>query len=619
MANDFWESPLSPSHWRQLTQHSALSALDGQLARLLSELLAETGTPEAQSLQALLVAGALAASQQTAQQHACADLAHLATAPLDPESPEGLHWPALAPWLSALRTLSALAPPRLVGPPGTQAPLILEGECLYLQRYWSHESELAEQVRSRAAAGQAWPEYLTPRLNQLFGPAPALTDWQRVAAIAAVCNRLSVISGGPGTGKTTTVSKILALLSHADPELRVVLAAPTGKAAARLKESLQQSLATLDLPERLAALEASTLHRLLGTRYGSARFRHDATQPLAADVVIVDEASMIDLALMNRLLAAVPAEARLILLGDRDQLASVEAGCVLGDLCAAASSTGFSAERQALLARLAPGAYPLSTGPLDDNVVLLQQSWRFRAQSGLGQLARAVNAGDADTSLKILQSAEELRFVPLPAAGPKALAESVVAGFAPYLRAPDPAAALNAWRTFIVLAAVRRGPWGVEQLNATLEQLLGLRSSASPWYHRRPVMITENNYELQLFNGDVGIAWAGPEGLRVWFVSPSGQLRALAPGRLGAHATAWALTVHKSQGSEFERVLLVLPDQDSPVLTRELVYTGVTRAKQAVTLWGEPPILAQAISRRVTRSTGLVKRLSAPQQRHPLE
>ncbi|MEZ0373190.1 MAG: exodeoxyribonuclease V subunit alpha [Candidatus Sericytochromatia bacterium] len=611
---------ISTAFWKQLgllqsAGRLRFNELDLALARLIGKLAG----PE--NCQELLLA-ILLTSSQSAAQHACADLEIFAAQPLDPDEPASQCFPPLDAWCAAL----AACPSVIAGPEDAYdpaRPLILAGNSLYLARYWHYEQELAQWLLPRLGASEAVPLSLLPRLDQLFGtPGGALgtpTDWQRVAAVSALASRFCVISGGPGTGKTTTVAKLLVLLLEANPELRIALAAPTGKAAARLREALKRSLDGMDfLPEslrdRLLQLPATTLHRLLGARWGSTRFRHGHELPLDYDLILVDEALMIDLALMVKLLWAIPDSARLILLGDKDQLASVEAGCVLGDLCGLAQGEAFGPERLALLRQLAPGNYVPATGPLDDNVVLLKTSWRFAAGGGIGQLARAIQAGDAAAATAILNDGEQadVGWQALPAAAEleAALIEPILAGYAEYLQASEPAEALACWERFMLLATLRGGPFGVEELNRTIESLLaraGAIRTGDSWYHRRPILIAANDEAQQLFNGDIGVVWRGRSGTRVWFQHADGRLRDFTPARLGRHESAWAMTIHKSQGSEFDRILMLLPEHDSPLLTRELIYTGLTRARRTARIWGPPELLEIAVKRRIQRASGLQK------------
>jgi exodeoxyribonuclease V alpha subunit len=537
---------------------------------------------------------------------------------------------------------------------------VLDGsDRLYLARYWRFEQDLAAALarRSTTWAPGVDRDRLAADLRRLFPAAPSGPDWQRVAAALAVLRNLTVISGGPGTGKTRTVAAILALLAgqSGGRAPRVGLAAPTGKAAARLAQSIRRVRAELPLDEaERAALpeEAATLHRLLGVVPGRSGFRHDAGNPLHLDALVVDEASMVDLPLMARTVAALPAHARLVLLGDRDQLASVEAGAVLADICGPASHPGYSADVAGALQQVTGFEVPTATqGPaaaVADALVVLRRSYRFGEASGIGALAARVNAGDAAGALELLASAgprgspcsppgpgevvapapadpergasapsesgrrPDLQFRPvLEAERATLVGREVVPHFRALFEASGPGAALTALGRFRVLCALREGPWGVGALNALIERGLersGLVPRERPWYPGRPVMVTRNDYALGLFNGDVGVLWPDPEAggqVRAFFEVPGGGLRRVPPARLPPHETVFAMTVHKSQGSELDEVLLVLPDRPSPVLTRELLYTAVTRARQRVQVWGNEAVLVAAVQARVRRASGL--------------
>jgi exodeoxyribonuclease V alpha subunit len=495
-----------------------------------------------------------------------------------------------------------------IGAPGDYAPFILEpGGRFYLARYHDHEEAVAGLLRARAATvlAPADPGRLRADLAALFPDDPA--DRQRQAALLAQFRALALVSGGPGTGKTTTVVKLLAMLTAqpAEQPLRIRLAAPPGKAAQRLMESIRASKQALGLsPEHAARIpeEAQTLHRLLGAQGDTGRFRHHRGSPLACDLLLVDEASMVDLALMHALLEAMPEGARLILLGDKDQLASVEAGSVFGDLCAHPGPS------TALAATLAPYGAALEAHPeatlLGDCRVELVRSYRFSADGGIGLLARAAREGDAEGFLAAFAGDGEVRRCERIA-----LRERVTEGYAGFraaARGGDPALAFAAFLRFRVLCAHRQGAAGVEGVNALMEPAGG------GWYVGRPVIVRANDYALRLFNGDIGLCLETPEGLRVFFESGPGQYRVLAPGRLPAHEPAWAMTVHQSQGSEFDQVLLVLPDAMTPVLNRPLVYTAVTRARRHFQLCAPDAILAAALAALPRRESGLVDKLRAP-------
>lgn len=502
-------------------------------------------------------------------------------------------------------------------------PLILSGERLYLNRMWRNELTVARFFSEAQLPDEVDEALLATTLGELF-PSGNTIDWQKVAAAVALTRRISVISGGPGTGKTTTVAKLLAALVRISGEkkCRIRLAAPTGKAAARLTESLGAALRKLPLTDAQKAMlptEASTLHRLLGAQPGSQRMRYHAGNPLHLDVLVVDEASMIDLPMMARLIDALPQHGRVIFLGDRDQLASVEAGAVLGDICAWVNS-GYTSQRALQLSRIAgtdvPPGEGVTAGALRDSLCLLRTSYRFGSDSGIGQLARAVNLGDragvreifsrgfADIELKSLRTTEEY----------EAMLDDARLGYGRYLQClrqqANPADVLEAFGEYQLLCALREGPWGVSGLNQQLElslvrHRLIVPSRHSRWYEGRPVMIARNDSALGLFNGDIGVALDRGQGLRVWFPMPDGTIKSVQPSRLPEHDTAWAMTVHKSQGSEFDHAALVLPTQSVPLVTRELVYTAITRAKSRLSLYADESLLAQAIVARTERRSGL--------------
>jgi exodeoxyribonuclease V alpha subunit len=528
---------------------------------------------------------------------------------------------------------SALSASALAGPPGSSAPLIVDGGCLYLQRYWAYEDRLAGRLGRLLAASPAAVD--TSRLGPDGGlfdygwVGPDEPNWQAVAAAVALRHRFAVVSGGPGTGKTYTVLRLIRLLLESAqatgaPPPVIRLAAPTGKAAARMMESIRAGLAALPDAGRLSPHlpdKAATLHRLLGLRFGSTLPRHDRDNPLAADVVIVDEASMIDLPLMAKLADAVPDHGRLVLLGDRYQLASVESGSVLAELCGAAGVNAFSAAQREALAPLVPAASAPATAEtgaplaLADHVVTLQTSHRFKPESAIGRLAAAVNAGDADAALAVGREGDSAVDLVLDDAPDlDALAATLADAYGPLFDADSPEAAIDALDRVRLLTATRVGPAGALAMNQRIFDHVARRRGLDPqqtWYPGRPVIVLHNDYRAGLFNGDTGVCLAGGDGhLRVWFSSETGPL-SLLPSAMPAHETAFAMTVHKSQGSEFEHVWLLLPEADSAVLSRELVYTGITRARSQVAVLGPQAVLRQAVARGNRRASGLGARLTA--------
>jgi exodeoxyribonuclease V alpha subunit len=438
-------------------------------------------------------------------------------------------------------------------------------------------------------------------LERYFPSAAGEIDLQREAALMALTRRFTVISGGPGTGKTTAVARILALLielADGDPPC-ILLAAPTGKAAMRLKQSLLHSVERLVLSEAVRSalpLVVTTIHRLLGVVPGQTAFRHNHNNPLACDVLVVDEASMVDLQLMSHILDALRDDTRVILLGDQDQLASVESGAVLADICAGSRSDVVGGDRPA--------------------IVHLKKSYRFTDESGIGRLSRLVNAGDGEGALALLKSGicDDICWRPLPVSDTfaESLGAAACEGYALFADATTPASALEALERFRVLAPHREGRYGVGSLNHLIDSALcRLRPSGSSATGLKPVMITGNTYDLGLFNGDTGVLSRATveDGSAAYFPDPDSGVRRIAILRLPPHETAFALTVHKVQGSEFDKVLLILPDQMSEVLSRELLYTAVTRARQHVEIWGNEEVFRRAVERCIERSTGLRDRL----------
>jgi exodeoxyribonuclease V alpha subunit len=599
-----------------------LRPLDHALGASLQRLRPET--PDAVALAAALASRALAFGHSVVPLDRVTEL----LAEIAPErSPPLPDFPA---WRDELR-----ASPYVSDGSGDACgkPLVFAADGVALRRYHDYESRLARALGALGGPVEPAPDqgWLRDRLALLFPRGAQTTpDRQAIAAALAQLQRVVLLTGGPGTGKTTTVARVLALAVDAalrrGAELRVALAAPTGKAAARLSEALRESYAHLHADSRIDdALRdalpsaASTLHRLLGGRPESVRFRHDAENPLAADLVIVDEASMVDLPLMCKLVEAVPRGARLILLGDRDQLPSVETGDVLAALCdAAGEGDGWPRTSADTLSLLLPGApVPVqSGGDAPMTRIDLDRSHRQSAELDITGMSKAIREGDAARVLDGLRE-RAYRGVHWHQGRDAALAAFVLEHSLPHYRAiasvPDIAVALAMLRRHRVLTAVREGDAGSRTLNALIAQALqkpGAREDG--FFHGRLVMIRENSYRHGLYNGDVGLVWRDDDAtLRVWFETAAGP-RPWLPAALPAHESAFAMTVHKSQGSEFDDVLLALPERSVRVSSRELIYTGITRARRSLTLWANENVLAEAVARRAQRWSGLGARLRNP-------
>jgi exodeoxyribonuclease V alpha subunit len=606
-----------------------LAAADVHVAGRLAHLAGEP-SPQVALASALAVRGPRFG-------HVFTDLASVRDAAADLEEDIDLHalpWPDQEEWLDALTR----SPMVSVGDAGrTDRPLRLVGTALYLDRYWRDEGAVADDLLSRVARRRPRVDLavLADGLARLF---PDDTSGeQRWAAAAAVLRHFSVVAGGPGTGKTTTVGRLLALLEEqaialgTRPPL-IGLAAPTGKAAARLEEAVHGEARRMDIsPDvrtRIQAVGASTLHRLLGRRPDStSRFRYDRHNRLPHDVLIVDETSMVSLSLMARLTEAVRSDARLTLVGDPEQLASVEAGAVLGDLVGPAlHALQMTPEARAEIEKVS-GASPPAHQPdvregIGDGIVVLRSNHRFG--SHLAALARAVRAGDDDGVIELVSSGEpDIQWLPTDAdsgldtsgilepirievtAIGAALLEAATAG--------DGHRALEQLARFRMLCAHRRGPAGVDTWSAQIEEWLAASldafSAGGAWYLGRPVMVTANDYGLRLFNGDTGVVVSRPDGGVGVVFHQGGALVSVSPSRLSSVETVFAMTVHKAQGSEFRDVAVLLPPAESRILTRELLYTAVTRARQRLILAASEESIRAAIARPVARASGLTRRL----------
>lgn len=511
-------------------------------------------------------------------------------------------------------------------PEGRQ-PFVLQADKLYLQRYFSYEQGIAGKIRAfRKNSASSIEERLgvlnnhKELLNALYPepmPAGLQTDWQMIASIAAFLNDFTIITGGPGTGKTTTVARVLSLMLQINSGLRVALAAPTGKAAARMLESLKGAAQDSDpaMKERLSALEPFTIHRLLGFIQGSSSFRHNQNNPLPYDLLIVDESSMLDAALFAKLLDSVAQGARIILLGDKDQLASVEAGSLFGDLCIAAGSLNrfpavWTEAVNSLIndpQRLIVKSEADTSSERNPYIVELQYSRRFSGNEGIGRLSKAVirndqaalrafiGAGDAQVSID--QEYSDAHF------------NTWIDLYRDYIEEPDLKKALKKLNAIRVLCVTREGESGLHALNKRVEHYLEKRRLIrvnSRFYENRPVMVSSNNYHIGVFNGDLGIARKDEHGaMKVWFEDTEGGLKPVIPAYISQAETAFAMTIHKSQGSEFDRVVVVLPRTESPLLTRELLYTGITRARTAVLLQATEENILNTAGARVSRASGI--------------
>lgn len=699
-------------HWQQAEW---IRPLDTGFARLIRDLSQEQGeTPEP-----LVLLLAALTSHQVGRGHVCIDLATLleasnhtlalppedaravpAVAPEEPESETPTPAEVLAR-ITLAECLSALNASQAVSAGELSTPLVLNDTRLYLRRFWRYEQQIAGAIDTRLALpstlsdpGSNASDTLSRALAALFQSSDPV-DYQKLACALAARQRFSVITGGPGTGKTTTVVNLLAALQAVageDPDragrkYRIRLAAPTGKAAARLNESIGGAVRRLPLDQLPGQVvlddiptKVTTLHRLLGSRPDTRQFRHNRDNPLLVDILVIDEASMVDVDLMASVVDALPEKAQLILLGDKDQLASVDAGAILGELCQRAANAHYTPETADWLRAVTSMAVPADLldeqgQPLDQAVAMLRKSYRFQEDSGIRQLAEAVNTNTLDAAmLERIRTPAFDDVVWLNGHTPRPDAEATLTqicqhavtgtpnafanqgegrvihnqplpppvGYRKYLermnnhglgtkslRAEWDALALEvlaAFNDFQVLCALRKGPWGVEGLNDRIARHLlaeKLLPRAEGWYAGRPVLITGNDYNLGLMNGDIGITFSVPWGedingelafvLRVAFPdndSPGG-IRWISPSRLQQLETVYAMTVHKSQGSEFNHTCLVLPDRLSPVLTKELVYTGITRAKNWFSLiTGDAQVFNEAVNQKVVRASGLGLRLS---------
>ncbi len=471
---------------------------------------------------------------------------------------------------------------------GQTMPLIVENNRLYTQRYWFYERRLALQVKALCQQRYNY-EHMEDRVAHYFKSLSDGTDWQQEAAKKALTRAFCIITGGPGTGKTTTVVKILALLQElAKQSLHIALVAPTGKAAMRLQESIgagKASLPCTDIVKKHIPEQVTTIHHVLGAQPPTPYFKHDATNPLPFDLVVVDEASMVDLALMSKLVDALKPSARLILLGDKDQLASVESGAVLADL----------------------------TLSLPEHTAELLKSHRF--QGDIKALADAVNRQQGERAWQLLQQKDTAVSLLKDE-----IIEFIATQHRKYLQLIEQGADFKsvyaAFNQFQVLCSNRNGPQSVNDINVRVEHCLQAQNKIQPtgaWYVGRPVMVTENNISMQLYNGDIGLCLPDPqcrERLMVFFLRPDGGIKKVLPGRLPQCESVYAMTIHKSQGSEFDSVLVVLAEQMNPVLTKELLYTAITRARLSINIVAAQEVFIESVRQKVSRDSGLADKLN---------
>jgi exodeoxyribonuclease V alpha subunit len=522
---------------------------------------------------------------------------------------------------------------------GAKRPFVLHNNRLYLQRYFNYETQILNRIKAfvEGEKGQAEKRIKeltahTDFIKTLFSntnfsessiPAENV-DWQLVAAVSGVLNNFTIITGGPGTGKTTTVAKILAVLYTINPKLKVALAAPTGKAAVRMAESLNASALDVnnDIKEKFQTMSPGTIHRLLKYVPDSPYFKHNKGNPVNYDVVIVDESSMIDVALFAKLLDAIGTETKLILLGDKDQLASVEAGSLFGELCKTqAGLEVLSAKRAELInsfitdnRRQIPSDFILKERPhlLSEHVIELKRSHRFTSDKGIGKFSKAIIKNDVQALHEYVDNNSDEQIL-IDSKYDNEIFEQFVNGYEDYIKEPEIKKALQKLNRLRVLCAVREGEQGLYRLNTAIENSLRkkkLINKNSEYYENRPIIVTRNYYSLGLFNGDLGIIRPDENGvLKAWFEDSTNELKSVLPGYVAESETVFAMTIHKSQGSEYDKVLVVLPDNvNIPILTRELLYTAVTRAKSKVIVQASEEVILHTAERVVERASGIMER-----------
>ncbi len=571
------------------------------LSRAFARFIAQQS---GQAIDAIVPRTAAWLSLSNQQGHVCLNMAEKSNQPWF-DTPDGeVFAPLLAAWKQALQENICITEPT------GYAPMVLCGDLLYLHRFYTDESRLVDAIASRLKTPISFdPQTLHDALLRIFDT--QLTGEQAQAVALAASSSFTVISGAPGTGKTTSLVKLLAVLLMQQPTMHIRLAAPTGKAAARMMEAIGEKRGDLHVDASVGALiptEACTIHRLLG--FDGRSYRYHVDHLLSLDCLIIDEASMIDLPLMARIVDALPRHARLILLGDRDQLASVEAGSVLGDMTGHGTTINHSKTTHDWLTALAQGKPRKrmdTIPPIGDAIALLTTSYRFSLGSGIACLAAATNAGDATAACTCFEQfssgiAWQHETSDLIAQAAKHFAECY---------SPTAAETLHALASFRVLCAIKKGSYGVAGINHRIAASLRAQGLVQG-VHGMLMMITVNHAGLGLFNGDVGLIWRDDASgdMQAHFHQLDGGIRILPLLSLPAYIPAWAITVHKAQGSEFNRVVLVLPDDtENPLLGRELLYTAITRARQHFMLYATPAVLTAMVERKLQRSSGLAARL----------
>jgi len=581
-----------------------LSGYLSPLNNYFSQLICRTASKKSD---ALMLASSLV-SYWTERGHVCINLEEYSGCPINDcfeyvsktiHNSSQIFCPSIEDWKTFLFQSN------VVGKPGEKKPLILDHHNrLYLYRYFYYEQELVNQIlnRSQLDVDNLYISGLSQFLDRLFSEISFNSNEspQRQAVEIAIKKRLCIISGGPGTGKTTVAAKIIAALIHvSETPPRIDLTAPTGKAAQRLQESLIHARNHLNCSDSIKLAmpqQAMTIHRLLGSVHRSPYFKHHKDNKLPSDVVIVDEASMIDIALMSKLITAIRPESRLIILGDKDQLASVDPGAVLGDIC----GKNYNAKKS----------------PLQSCMVYLSKNYRFGETNGIYNISKAVNQGNTIKAENIINNPEsypEIKWTDIKdIQNPKKNLQNEVMSFhETYLNCKQPEDAILALNKFRILCAIRKGPFGVERINGYITEILASKGLIQPnkrWYHGRPIMITQNDATIGLYNGDIGIIFkdkSDHNSLKAFFIKTDSTVKKYLPARLPEHETVYAMTVHKSQGSEFDHVLFILPDKLSKILTRELIYTGLTRSRLSIRIWGDRSIFHAAVKNQIQRQSGL--------------